>query len=304
MLAQSLMAGMPDGGPGPRVPLHARLLPAAGRCQQAHHLRGAAPARRPVLLRPPRPRLPGGRAHPVDDRVLPGRGRGHRPRVRDAGRASRTPSRCPAPPTCWASSTTPWPGTGPTSGPSISATSTRPCTSRPRAQGSAQRRLDEDLRPDARRRRPAPGGAGLRERLHAAGVHPAPARAELDHARACAWPAWTTPCGGTGRSGWTSGCSTSRNPPAPRAPAGLATGKIFNRAGQHVATVAQEGMVRVPTDLKNKVKGACPVQSAAAPDAQGRAGLAPPGRLAAMASKRPAPRGEPAFRACALSAWA
>ena len=29
---------------------------------------------------------------------------------------------------------------------------------------------------------------------------------------------------------------------------GLATGRIFNRAGQHVATVAQEGMVRIPTD--------------------------------------------------------
>lgn len=44
--------------------------------------------------------------------------------------------------------------------------------------------------------------------------------------------------------------------PSAQGARGLATGKIFNRAGQHVASVAQEGMVRVPTDLKNKVVGA------------------------------------------------
>ncbi|WP_426996048.1 acyl-CoA thioesterase [Pseudarthrobacter sp. N5] len=48
--------------------------------------------------------------------------------------------------------------------------------------------------------------------------------------------------------------------PSAQGARGLATGKIFNREGQHVASVAQEGMVRVPTDLKNKVVGA--VQSA------------------------------------------
>ena len=124
------------------------------------------------------------------------------------------------------------------------------------AQGAAQRRLDEDLRSDAGRSGAAPRRPGLRQRLHHPGIHPPQARDELDYARACRWRAWTTPCGGTGRSGWTSGCSTSRSPPAPRAPAGLATGKIFSRDGLHVATVAQEGMIRVPTDLKNKVRGA------------------------------------------------
>ena len=44
--------------------------------------------------------------------------------------------------------------------------------------------------------------------------------------------------------------------PSAQGARGLATGRIFNRAGQHVATVAQEGMVRVPNELKNKVKGA------------------------------------------------
>jgi acyl-CoA thioesterase-2 len=44
--------------------------------------------------------------------------------------------------------------------------------------------------------------------------------------------------------------------PSAQGARGLATGKIFNQAGQHVASVAQEGMVRVPTDLKNKVVGA------------------------------------------------
>ena len=44
--------------------------------------------------------------------------------------------------------------------------------------------------------------------------------------------------------------------PSAQGARGLATGKIFSRDGRHVATVAQEGMIRVPTDLKNKVKGA------------------------------------------------
>jgi acyl-CoA thioesterase-2 len=44
--------------------------------------------------------------------------------------------------------------------------------------------------------------------------------------------------------------------PSAQGARGFATGKIFNQAGQHVASVAQEGMVRVPTDLKNKVVGA------------------------------------------------
>ncbi|KSU70021.1 acyl-CoA thioesterase-2 [Pseudarthrobacter enclensis] len=35
--------------------------------------------------------------------------------------------------------------------------------------------------------------------------------------------------------------------PNARGARGLGTGKIFNRAGQHVATVAQEGMVRIPS---------------------------------------------------------
>ena len=42
--------------------------------------------------------------------------------------------------------------------------------------------------------------------------------------------------------------------PSAQGARGLATGKIFSRDGRHVATVAQEGMIRVPTDLKNKVR--------------------------------------------------
>ncbi|MCY1378054.1 acyl-CoA thioesterase II [compost metagenome] len=44
--------------------------------------------------------------------------------------------------------------------------------------------------------------------------------------------------------------------PSAQGARGLATGKFFNRDGQHVASVAQEGMVRVPTDLTSKVAGA------------------------------------------------
>jgi acyl-CoA thioesterase-2 len=44
--------------------------------------------------------------------------------------------------------------------------------------------------------------------------------------------------------------------PSAQGARGLATGKIFSRDGRHVATVAQEGMIRVPNDLKHKVAGA------------------------------------------------
>jgi acyl-CoA thioesterase-2 len=42
--------------------------------------------------------------------------------------------------------------------------------------------------------------------------------------------------------------------PSARGARGLATGKIFNREGLHVATVAQEGMIRVP-EVQDKVTG-------------------------------------------------
>ena len=72
---------------------------------------------------------------------------------------------------------------GLSNGPSTSGTSTRRCMFRPRASKEArERRLDEDLRPDAGRPEHAPRRPGLRQRLHAPGVHPAPARTELDHA--------------------------------------------------------------------------------------------------------------------------
>ena len=41
--------------------------------------------------------------------------------------------------------------------------------------------------------------------------------------------------------------------PSAQGARGLATGKIFNREGLHVATVAQEGMIRVPTDLQTRL---------------------------------------------------
>jgi acyl-CoA thioesterase II len=37
---------------------------------------------------------------------------------------------------------------------------------------------------------------------------------------------------------------------------GLSNGRIYSREGELVATVAQEGMVRIPRDFQNKVKGA------------------------------------------------
>ena len=40
--------------------------------------------------------------------------------------------------------------------------------------------------------------------------------------------------------------------PSAQGARGLATGKIFSRDGRHVASVAQEGMIRVPTDLRTR----------------------------------------------------
>ena len=63
--------------------------------------------------------------------------------------------------------------------------------------------------------------------------------------RTCAWPASTTPCGSTGRSGPTSGCSTRRTRRRPRAGRGIARGSIFTHDGDLAVTVVQEGLIRV-----------------------------------------------------------
>ncbi|MFC7402590.1 acyl-CoA thioesterase [Citricoccus sp. GCM10030269] len=44
--------------------------------------------------------------------------------------------------------------------------------------------------------------------------------------------------------------------PSAQGARGLSNGRIYSRSGELVASVAQEGMVRVPTDFQNKVKGA------------------------------------------------
>jgi acyl-CoA thioesterase-2 len=43
--------------------------------------------------------------------------------------------------------------------------------------------------------------------------------------------------------------------PSAQGARGLATGKIFSRDGLHVATVAQEGMIRIPAEVKDEVAG-------------------------------------------------
>ncbi|WP_427007268.1 acyl-CoA thioesterase [Pseudarthrobacter sp. H2] len=49
--------------------------------------------------------------------------------------------------------------------------------------------------------------------------------------------------------------------PSAQGARGLATGKIFSREGLHVATVAQEGMIRVPAEVKDQVDGALRTRS-------------------------------------------
>ena len=49
--------------------------------------------------------------------------------------------------------------------------------------------------------------------------------------------------------------------PSAQGARGLATGKIFTREGLHVATVAQEGMIRIPAEVKDEVAGALRTRS-------------------------------------------
>ena len=58
------------------------------------------------------------------------------------------------------------------------------------------------------------------------------------------WPASTTPCGSTGRSGPTSGCSTTRTPRRRRAAGAWRAGSSSPATARSVASVVQEGLIR------------------------------------------------------------
>ena len=55
----------------------------------------------------------------------------------------------------------------------------------------------------------------------------------------------TTRCGSTARSAPTTGCSTRRRARAPSGARGFNRGSVFTRAGELVASVAQEGLIRL-----------------------------------------------------------
>ena len=59
-----------------------------------------------------------------------------------------------------------------------------------------------------------------------------PPRRRAGTTTTCSWPASTTPCGSTARSGPTSGCSTTRTRRRPPAAAGLGRGRIFTADGR------------------------------------------------------------------------
>ena len=97
----------------------------------------------------------------------------------------------------------------------------------------------------ARRPRAARLRAHLRERHDAARHRAAAPRRQLGRRATCSWPASTTPCGSTGRSGPTSGCSTTRTRRRPRGGRGLGRGSIFTADGHLAVTVVQEGLIRM-----------------------------------------------------------
>ena len=94
VLAQSIVAAQRTTRRGPQRPLDARLLPAPGRLREGHHLLGRPHPRRPLVLDAAHAGVPGGRADLLDDRVVPGRGPGHRAPGADARRVSPRPTSC------------------------------------------------------------------------------------------------------------------------------------------------------------------------------------------------------------------
>ena len=76
-------------------PLDARLLPPPRRSDQGDHLLGRPHPRRAVVLHAAHAGVPGGRADLLDDRLVPGRGPGHRASDADADRRARPGAICP-----------------------------------------------------------------------------------------------------------------------------------------------------------------------------------------------------------------
>ena len=66
----------------------------------------------------------------------------------------------------------------------------------------------------------------------------------VDSTTTCRWPASTTPCGSTGRSGPTSGCCTTRRRRRRRAPAAWPRARSSPRTATSSVSVVQEGLIR------------------------------------------------------------
>ena len=115
-------------------------------------------------------------------------------------------------------------------GPSTSATSTAP----PPTAGPAHRvpqSVAAGRRPAARRPAAAHHRAHLRADMTLLDTATAAPRRQLVRPTTASWPASTTPCGSTGPSGPTTGCSTTRTAPSAPAARGLSRGLVFTRDG-------------------------------------------------------------------------
>ena len=66
-------------------------------------------------------------------------------------------------------------------------------------------------------------------------------------------PASIMRCGCIGRSAPTSGCSMCRTAPTPAAALGFSRGALYSRSGALIASVAQEGLIRVKREQAPKV---------------------------------------------------
>ena len=231
----------------PHHPLHARLLPAARRRAASDHVLGRPHPRRPLVLDAAHAGVPGRRADPLADRVVPDRTTRASSTRSTCRPTCPTPSRCRRRPTCSATSTTTSRATGRASARSTCGTSPRPSTSavegervpRQAVWMKAFGRLPDDPNQHRAALAYASDYSILEPVLRAHGV------------------AWATP-GPQGRE------PRPRDVVAPRcarrrvaavragvavaraAGAGSRSAASTRRDGVLVASVAQEGMVRVP----------------------------------------------------------
>ena len=234
----------------PVAALDAQLLHAARRHRRRSPLRGGAAARRPRLLHPAGPRLPGRQARLRRHGLLPRprSRRGLQPRAAGRGPGSGVAAQLRGDRAC---STGRWRTPAATTGPAAAASTCGTCPARSTSSVEGEPVPHQAVWVKAfdrcSRRRPATCTRAalayvcdytiLEPVLRVHGLHwaaPGPGHRQPG-------PRHVVP---PRRPRWTTGCSMPRKPSPRQGSRGLAMGRFFDRQGRLLATVAQEGMIR------------------------------------------------------------